>query len=169
MGLGLGGGVETPLELAEDDAEEEVAEGGLDEGAAVAAEGREVAAGGVEAVGEGDEGPAGEVLGDGEDGPPERRRDREAGGDVGVDGAEQRAVLDVEDESEAVPAGAVADGSAEELDVVVAAGEEELVERLRERPDAGGEGAAEGAAERTDGDAVGGQGVPNCNGRRRGG
>jgi len=119
--LGLRGGVETPLELAKDDAEEEVAPGGLDEGAAVAAEGGQVAAGGMEAVGERDEGPAGEVLGESQDGTPERRREREAGGDVGVDRAEEGAVLDVEDEAEAVPTGAVADGPAEELDIVVAA------------------------------------------------
>jgi hypothetical protein len=130
----------------------------LDEGAAVAAEGGQVAAGGMEAVGEGDEGPAGEVLGDGEGGPAEGRREWEGGGDVGVDGTEHGAVLDVEGEADAVPARAVADGSAEELDVVVAAGEKELVEGLLERPDAGGEGAGERASERTDGDAAGAHG-----------
>jgi len=120
-GFGLRGGVEAPLELAEDDAEEEVAPGRLDEGATVAAEGGQVATGGVEAVGEGDEGPAGEVLGQGEGGTAERWREREAGGDVGVHRAEEGAVLDMKDEAEAVPARAVADGPAEELNVVVAA------------------------------------------------
>ena len=81
-GGGFGRRVQAALELAEDDAEQEVAPGGLDEGAAVAAEGGQVGAGGVEAVGEGDERPAGEVLGDGEDGAAEGRREWEGGGDV---------------------------------------------------------------------------------------
>ena len=65
--LGLDRRVEAPLELAEDEPEQEVAPGRLDERATVAAEGGKVVAGRVVAVCQRDERPAGEVLGERED------------------------------------------------------------------------------------------------------
>jgi hypothetical protein len=86
--LDIGWRVQAPFELAEDDAEQEMAPRRLDEGAAVAAQHGQFVARRVEAVGEGDERPAGEVLGQDDDGPAENRRDGERRRHVRVDGAE---------------------------------------------------------------------------------
>ena len=71
-------GVQAPLELAEDEPEQHVAPGGLGEGAAVAAQGRELVARGVVAVDQPAERPQREVLGQ-RHGRPRGRRGARAG------------------------------------------------------------------------------------------
>ena len=76
-----------------------------------------------------------------------RRGAREARREVGVEGAEQRAVADVQRGAEAHRGRAARDEAAEQHGIVVADAEDPLVERLLRRPHARRHGAGEGAAQ----------------------
>ena len=144
----LGLGVEAALEFSEDDAEQRVAPRCLSEGPAIASHCWQLPAGGVEVIGQRDEGPGDHVLDECDGRPAELGRNRKGRDEIGVRGAEQGAVVHVEGEAERIPAFAAGDCLAEQLDVVAAAAEHELVDWLLQRPDSRRDCAADGASER---------------------
>lgn len=151
LGLGrrrLRGGVHAALELAEHEAEQEVPPRLLGEGTPVALERRQILAGGVKSIRERAQRPRREVLGEGEGRTAHGRRERNGRREICVDGPEQDPVLHVEREAGGIPAVAARDRLAEQLDVIEAAPEGELVERLLDRPDGRGDGATDGSSQR---------------------
>jgi hypothetical protein len=89
------------------------------------------------------------VLGEAGGRAPQRARAGQAGGDVRVDGAERRAVDEVERQPDRLRGGAAyAREPPEQLHVVVVDAEHPLVERLLRRPHRRRGGAGERAAQR---------------------
>ena len=131
----LGLGVEPALELAEHDPEQQVAPGRLRERAAVADELRELLAGRMEAVGR--RAPSGHrttCSASAAAGPRSAGGSGSAGAMLAYTAPNSGAVLHVQREPDRIPAVAARDRPAEQLDVVVAAAEHELVERLLDAP-----------------------------------
>jgi hypothetical protein len=145
--------IQPSLDLPENEAEQQVAPGGLGEGTAVAAEHGQLIPGRMNAIGHGHERPENEVLRQAGRRSTHGRGEGECRRQIGIDGSEQGAILDVPREPHGIPAGTVAQEATEQLDVVVATGEDELVERLLERPHRGGECAAERPPDRADANA----------------
>ena len=145
----LGLGVQPSLELAEHDPEQQVPPGRLRERAAVAGERRELVAGGVEAVGRV---PPAATARRARRARTQRsagdRRERTAGARFAYTAPNTAPFCMCEREPGGVPAVAARDRLAEQLDVVVAAAEDELVERLLERPHGRRDRAADGAPQR---------------------
>jgi hypothetical protein len=153
VGLLLGWGglrlhVHPPLELPQDEAEEQVSPRGLGKGGPIPLQLREVLARGVKAVGDHSEGPEGEVLDESRHRTSQRGGDRHGRGQVGVNGTEERSVAGVHGQTQRQPALAASHGFPEQLDVVVLTGEDALVQRLLQRPYPGRCGAAGGASQR---------------------
>jgi hypothetical protein len=128
--LELGLVVQPPLQLREDDAEQEVAPGRLAERAPVAVERLQLAASRVVAVDEHAERPEAEVLGHSGADAGDHRRAGHQRARQRVDRAEHRPVRDVKPESGGGPGGAARDELSEQLHVVVAGAEHPLVDRL---------------------------------------
>src|SRR5579875_736906 len=146
QGGGFRSGVQTTLELAQDRAEQQVAQGGLGEGASVAGQLREPVAGGMQPVGEEGQRPEGQVLAQRRRRAAQDGRERERGGDVGVDRSEQCAVAEMQRQAGRIPALSAHHRPPQQLDVVVAAGEQQLVQRLHNRPHGGRHRATEGSS-----------------------
>ena len=132
--LGLGR-VQPPLELAEHEAEQQVAPGRLGERAAVAAERRQIS--GVEArSSSGVERPQREVLGQRGERAAQRRRDRQRRARRWRRRRRTRRRCACAARARRGTSRAARDRPAEQLDVVVVDAEDALVERLLRRPDA---------------------------------
>ena len=76
----------------------------------------------------------------------ERRRQRNVGGNVGVNGAKERAVGKVHHSANRSPGRPARYGLAEQLGVVVGNAEDSHVNWLLKRPDAGGDRSSQCAA-----------------------
>ena len=138
--LELGGGrVEPPLQLAEHGAEQQVPPCRLGEGARVAQQ---------RWLDQRDRRPGRDVLEQRAQRPAQGRVHGQARSDLRVQGAEQRAVLDVQRRADGLRLGAAAgDQAAQQLGVVVVDAEEAPVERLGGEPHRRAHAAGEGTAD----------------------
>src|SRR3954452_10846427 len=143
------GRVEPTLELAQHDAEDQVAPGRLRERGRVGRERGQLVAGGVQAVGERGGRPRGEVLGQRGGPAAGPRRQRQAPGDRRVERPARRAVEQVQGQAGDRPRAAPRDELAQQLRVVIGHPEHAAVQRLLRRPDGGGGRAGDGAADHT--------------------